>query len=180
MPDLGRAFLAAAARSPTTCAIVDGDRRLDYAGWLDRIYRAVAGLDALGLRPGDRLVTVLRNRLEAATLHWACQFAGVVITPVNWRATSDELGYVLGDADARALVHEPASAEAAAAAAAASSSAAATIFQAVTAGMPGRCTGSQCLRRVSKAAPSNVGRARFETERGAGTGRYIQETSQSG
>ena len=118
MPDLGRAFLAAAARSPTTCAIVDGDRRLDYAGWLDRIHRAVAGLDALGLGPGDHLVTVLRNRLEAATLHWACQFAGVVITPVNWRATSDELGYVLGDAGARALVHEPASAAAAACAAA--------------------------------------------------------------
>ena len=126
MPDLGRAFLAAAARSPTTCAIVDGDRRLDYAGWLDRIHRAVAGLDALGLRPGDHLVTVLRNRLEAATLHWACQFAGVVITPVNWRATSDELGYVLGDAEARALVHEPASAEAATGAAAAYAAAATT------------------------------------------------------
>ena len=117
MPDLGRAFLAAAARSPGTCAIVDGDRRLTYADWLERVRRAVAGLDTLGLEPGDHLVTVLRNRLEAATLHWACQFAGVVITPVNWRATPDELGYVLADADARALVHEPVSADAAAAAA---------------------------------------------------------------
>ena len=118
MPDLGRAFLAAAARSPSACAIVDGDRRLTYAGWLDRIRRAVGGLDALGLRPGDHLVTSLRNRLEAATLHWACQLAGVVITPVNWRATRDELGYVLRDADARALVYEPVSAGAVAGAAA--------------------------------------------------------------
>ena len=117
MPDLGRAFLAAVARNPAACAIVDGDRRLTYADWLERVRRAAAGLDALGLGPGEHLVTVLRNRLEAATLHWACQFAGVVITPVNWRATPDELGYVLGDADARAIVHEPASAEAAAAAA---------------------------------------------------------------
>ena len=114
MPDLGRAFLAAAARDPAACAIVDGDRRLTYADWLERIRGAVAGLDGLGLRPGDHLVTVLRNRLETATLHWACQFAGVVITPVNWRATRDELGYVLADADARALVYEPASAAAAA------------------------------------------------------------------
>ena len=109
MPDLGRAFLAAAARSPSACAVVDGGRRLTYAEWLERIQRAVTGLDALGLRPGDRLVTVLRNRLETATLHWACQFAGVVITPVNWRSTRDELGYVLADADARALVYEPVS-----------------------------------------------------------------------
>ena len=120
MPDLGRAFLAAAARTPAACAIVDGDRRLTYSAWLERIRGAVAGLDALGLRRGDHLVTVLRNRLEAATLHWACQFAGVVITPVNWRATRDELGYVLEDAGARALVCEPVSAEAAAGAAAAS------------------------------------------------------------
>ena len=119
MPDLGRAFLAAAARSPASCAVVDGNRRVTYAGWIERIRRAVAGLDALGLRPGDHLVTLLRNRLEAATLHWACQFAGVVITPVNWRATRDELDYVIGDAHARALVYEPASAEAAAAPAAA-------------------------------------------------------------
>ena len=113
MPDLGRAFLAAVARRPGACAIVDGERRLTYAAWLERIGRAAAGLDALGLGPGDHLVTVLRNRIEAATLHWACQFAGVAITPVNWRATGDELGYVLGDADARALVYEPASAGAA-------------------------------------------------------------------
>ena len=112
MPDLGRAFLAAAARSPSACAIVDGGRRLTYADWLDRIHRAIAGLDALGLRPGDHLVTLLSNRLEAATLHWACQLAGVVVTPVNWRATGDELGYVLRDADARALVYEPVSASA--------------------------------------------------------------------
>ena len=98
MPDLGRAFLAAAARSPRACAIVDGDRRLTYTDWLDRIRRAVAGLDALGLGPGDHLVTVLRNRLEAATLHWACQFTGVAVTPVNWRFTGAELAYVLADA----------------------------------------------------------------------------------
>ena len=112
MIDLGRAFLAAVARRPDACAVVDGPLRLTYADWLDRIRRAAAGLDALGLLPGDHLVTVLGNRIEAATLHWACQFAGVVVTPVNWRATPEELGYVLDDAAARAVVYEPASAPA--------------------------------------------------------------------
>ena len=119
MIDLGRIFLGAAARSPEACAVVDGPRRLTYAEWAGRIGSAAAGLDALGLGPGDHLVTVLRNRLEAATLHWACQFTGVVVTPVNWRATGDELAYVLDDADARALVYEPASAAAVGEAAAA-------------------------------------------------------------
>ena len=118
MLDLGRTFLAAAARNPGACAVVDGSRRLTYTEWADRIRITAAGLDALGLAPGDHLVTALRNRLEAATLHWACQLTGIVITPVNWRATGDELAYVLTDADARALVYEPVSAPAVAEAAA--------------------------------------------------------------
>ena len=95
------------SRDPEALAIVDGGVRLTYAGWYRAISSVVEGLDALGLRPGDRLVTILQNRWEAATLHWACQFAGVVIVPLNWRATVDELDYALADSDARALVYEP-------------------------------------------------------------------------
>src|SRR5262249_41745285 len=72
----------------------------------------VAGFDELGLRPGDHLVTLLQNRWEAATLHWACQFAGVIITPLNWRATADELDFCLADSEAKALVYEGVAAEA--------------------------------------------------------------------
>ena len=60
----------------------------------------------LGLEPGDHLVTVLPNRWEAATLHWACQIAGIIITPVNWRADSGEIDFFLVDAEAKALVYE--------------------------------------------------------------------------
>ena len=112
MLDLGRTFLYVTEREPSATAIIDGDLTLTCAAWLDRTLRTVAGLDAIGLHRGDRLVTSLRNRIEAATLHWACQLAGVVITPVNWRATPEELDYVLGDAGARAVCFEPVSADA--------------------------------------------------------------------
>ncbi len=87
--------------------------RLTYRQWYGRISSVVAGLDTLGLKPGDHLVTVLTNRWEAATLHWACQFAGVIITPVNWRATADELDFFCADSAAKALIYEDVSAEAA-------------------------------------------------------------------
>ena len=83
MLDLGRTFLYVTEREPSATAIIDGDLTLTCAAWLDRTLRMVAGLDAIGLHRGDRLVTSLRNRIEAATLHWACQLAGVVITPVT-------------------------------------------------------------------------------------------------
>ena len=112
MLDLGLSFLGSVARDPDALAIVDGELRLTYAQWYRRISALVAGFDAIGLKAGDHLVTVLQNRWEAATLHWACQFAGVIITPVNWRATASEIDFYLKDAEANAIAYEDASAAA--------------------------------------------------------------------
>ena len=95
---------------PNALAIVDGDVRLTYRQWYERISALVAGFDELELEPGDHLVTLLQNRWEAATIHWACQFAGIIITPLNWRSTAEELDYCLANADAKALVYEEVSA----------------------------------------------------------------------
>jgi 2-furoate---CoA ligase len=110
MLDLGTSFVASVARDPGALAIVDGPVRLTYHEWYARISSLVLSLDELDLEPGDHLVTVLQNRWEAATLHWACQLAGLIITPLNWRCTADELDYCLKDADAKLLVYEEASA----------------------------------------------------------------------
>ena len=112
MLDLGRTLLYVTERDPHAVAIIDGKASLTYDDWLDRVLRVVAGIDAIGLARGDHLVTILRNRLEAATLHWACQLAGVVITPMNWRAKPEEIDHVLSDAGARAVCFEPVSADA--------------------------------------------------------------------
>ncbi|MBV1798873.1 AMP-binding protein [Siccirubricoccus sp. G192] len=119
MLDLGTSFMASVARDPHALALVDGDLRLSYAEWHAKISALVAGLDNLGLRRGDRMLTVLQNRWQAATLHWACQLAGLIIVPLNWRAKVDEVDYAIADAEARAVVFEVVSAEAVAAAPAA-------------------------------------------------------------
>src|SRR5581483_4896083 len=90
-----------------------------YAQWYRRISAVVAGFEAIGLKAGDHLVTALTNRWEAATLHWACQFAGIIITPVNWRSTADEIDFFLENAEAKALAYEDACAGAVASSAAA-------------------------------------------------------------
>jgi 2-furoate---CoA ligase len=117
--DLGRTFLASAERSPGAEAIVDGARRLDYAHWAREIGGLARGLARLGLKRGDRLVVVLQNRIEMAHLHWACQMAGIVATPLNWRAKADEVDFCIADSEARAIAFEPVSADAVAGAAAA-------------------------------------------------------------
>lgn len=112
MFDLGTSFLASVERDPRATAIVDDDVRLTYAEWYKVVSSLAASFDELGLMPGDHLLTVLQNRWEAATIHWACQFAGIVITPINWRAKPDELDYAIENAEAKAIVFEDVSAEA--------------------------------------------------------------------
>jgi 2-furoate---CoA ligase len=112
MLDLGTSFLASVSRDPNALAIVDGKFRFTYAHWYRQISALVASFDELGLKPGDHLVTLLQNNWQAATIHWACQFAGIIITPLNWRSTAEELDYVLVNAEAKELVYEAVSADA--------------------------------------------------------------------
>ena len=98
--DVGTAFAFSVLRQPDHEAIVDRGRRRTYAQWYAEI-RAVAGaLREMGLRPGDHLVAIMRNRYEMATLYWACQLVGAIFTPVSWRASADEIAYCLDDAEA--------------------------------------------------------------------------------
>jgi 2-furoate---CoA ligase len=112
MLDLGNSFLGSVERDPHATAIIDGDVRLTYAQWYARLSAVVAAFDEIGLMPGDHLVTVLQNRWESATIHWACQFAGIVITPINWRSKADEIDYCVENSEAKAVVFERVSAEA--------------------------------------------------------------------
>lgn len=112
MLDLGRSFLASVERNPGALAIVDGSLRLSYEQWLQRVQSVAHGLRKLGLKRGDHLLIVLQNRWEMATLHWACQFLGVIVTPLNWRVKPDELDYCGADAGARYLVYQDVAAEA--------------------------------------------------------------------
>ena len=106
MTDLGRVLIAAAERNPRALAVVDGETRFDYAGWLDTISRLAGGLGGLGLGRGERLAVIMQNRWEMAALHWACQLAGVVVVPLNWRSNAEELDYFLEDSGAAALAFD--------------------------------------------------------------------------
>jgi 2-furoate---CoA ligase len=112
MLDLGTSFVASVARDPSALAIVDDGVRLTYAQWYRRISSLVAAFDRIALRPGDHLVTVLQNCEAAATLHWACQLAGLVITPINWRAKEDELDFCIENSECCAVVYQDVSAPA--------------------------------------------------------------------
>lgn len=148
MLDLGSSFLASVERCPSHLAIVDGDIRRSYEEWLSEILSLVTGLNRLGVAKGDRIVTVLQNRYEAATLHWACQFTGIIITPINWRALPEEIDYAVENSGAAAIFYEDATA-------------AAVIGTKTTAiihrvGVDSKIEGDHCLQEMLACTPSSA------------------------
>ncbi|HJM60347.1 MAG TPA: AMP-binding protein [Alphaproteobacteria bacterium] len=103
---LGQAFVESATQNTDALALSDGSVRLTYGGLQARAAAVAGGLVARGLQPGDRLLTLLTNRWETATLYWACQMSGVVFTPFNWRATAEEVAIILADSEAKLVVCE--------------------------------------------------------------------------
>ena len=100
----------AALRRPDADAVVDGARRLTYGELAARAEALGAGFRKVGVGRGDRVLIVLRNRLEHVLAYWALQTTGGVPTPVNFRLAAGELRYVLQDCGARVALCEPATA----------------------------------------------------------------------
>lgn len=53
------------------------------------------------------MAMVVGNRVEFIELVLGAMCAGVWITPINWHLSTDEIGYILGDSDAKVLFVDP-------------------------------------------------------------------------
>ena len=60
----------------------------------------------LGLKKGDKILTVLQNNFEACTVHWSCQITGIIIVPINWRAKAKEIDFFVQDSEAKAIIFQ--------------------------------------------------------------------------
>lgn len=94
-----------AATAPGEDFVRVGDSPWLTAGELDRRTSALAhGLRALGIEPGDRIATILPNRIEVVELLFAIAKLGAVQVPLNYWLKGEFLRHQLEDCGARVLV----------------------------------------------------------------------------
>ncbi|KRE63137.1 AMP-binding protein [Nostocoides sp. Soil756] len=93
-------------RRPGDAALAEGEGvYASWAQWAERTARLAGGLrDQLGLKPGDRLAIVMRNRPQYLEALYAAWHAGLVAVPVNARLHRDEIAYVLEQSGTRVAV----------------------------------------------------------------------------
>ncbi|MGI8714492.1 MAG: long-chain fatty acid--CoA ligase [Solirubrobacteraceae bacterium] len=73
----------------------------DCAGRARRLGTALAGL---GIEPGDPVATLLWNQPEHLELYFALPSMGAVMHTLNPRLHRDELGFIVNDAEDRAII----------------------------------------------------------------------------
>lgn len=59
---------------------------------------------SLGIGAGDTIAIWLPNTLRYFEIYWAAQRAGLYITPISTKLTTEEAAYILNDCEARLLV----------------------------------------------------------------------------
>ncbi len=99
-------FETALERNPDGEALVAGDVRLSYRALSDLVLRTAAGLEALGVRAGDRVALLLGNRPEFLVGLLAAQRLGAIAVPLSIREQTPGLRYMLAQSGAKVLVHE--------------------------------------------------------------------------
>jgi len=92
---------------PDCIALVDGDSGESWS-YHQLFVRAQSGADFLfhqkKIQKGDRVVYLGKNNLSVITLFFATSRIGAILVPINFRLSSDEIQFIVGDSSAKLVV----------------------------------------------------------------------------
>ncbi len=93
-------------RYPDKLALVDANtgRRITWGQFNALVNRLGHAMRDRGLGKGDRISIYSRNSVEYLALFMAGAKTGIVIQPLNWRFTPDEIEYTLNDGAPRGII----------------------------------------------------------------------------
>ncbi|MEM9878470.1 MAG: AMP-binding protein [Pseudomonadota bacterium] len=103
---LGDVATRNAAQYGGKTAFQDDFRAVSFAQFAQRAQALRQGLLHIGIKPGERVAFLSKNRIECLELFLACE-AGIIIVPINWRLTPADIAHVLADCAPSAIVVEP-------------------------------------------------------------------------
>jgi long-chain acyl-CoA synthetase len=95
-----------AAAHPDRLALVVADtgETLTYRELDEGSNRFAQRLRRLGLKPGDRIAVLLKNRAEFPVAYWGAQRAGLLSAMISTHLKPEEAAYIINDCGAKLLV----------------------------------------------------------------------------
>jgi len=94
----------AAAICPDRDAIVFEDQKLSYDQLNQRVDRLSNAFAGLGIKKGERIAILQVNCPQYIETYFAAAKQGIIFVPLNFRAKENELSYMIGHAEVKALL----------------------------------------------------------------------------
>ena len=90
---------------PQRAAVVDGDLRLTWPAFDDRVNRLANALrNEAGVGEGDRILWLGQNSFRVLEGLLAAAKLGAIFCPANWRQSADEFAFVMDDTRAKVVI----------------------------------------------------------------------------
>jgi long-chain acyl-CoA synthetase len=107
---LAEAFRLTAAQRESEVAVrtLDGSTEWTWGELREKVDALAAGLHAMGLRKGDTIALLLGNRPEFHLADLAAMMIGATPFSIYMTYAPNQIAYVVGDADAKIIITEPA------------------------------------------------------------------------
>ena len=93
-----------AEREPDRAAWIFQDQVTTYGELATAALKGAQALRHMGLNTGDGVAMVAENHPDFLAFFWAAQIAGLYFTPISVQYQAGEIGYILGNCDAKLLV----------------------------------------------------------------------------
>ena len=97
---------SALARHGTRTALICGDEVLSYRALAEEVARAAGALRHLGVRPGERVLLLLRDTPAFAAAWLGTVQSGAVAIGLNSKLTEADYRHMVADSEARLLIAE--------------------------------------------------------------------------
>ena len=95
-------------RTEVVSRLASGEtHRYTYAELTTRAHQLMGALDALGVAPGERVATLAWNSYRHVEAYFGVPCSGRVLHTLNVRLSTDELAFVMNDADDRVVLVDP-------------------------------------------------------------------------
>lgn len=85
-------------------AFVADGQRISHREYRLRVERLAAALAGIGLVAGERVAVLAQNCLAYVELYGAAARLGLILVPVNWRLSAEEIAHVITDTTPKAIV----------------------------------------------------------------------------
>ena len=101
--NVGHLLSVSAARFADKIALIQGNRKVSYRDFNNRVNTLANKLLQLDVRKGDKASLYLHNSIEWAEIYFALSKIGAVVVPINFRLKGDELIHIVRNSESKIL-----------------------------------------------------------------------------